>query len=109
MNLAPKSQTPKLAKSCMKLMLLMINLLGRALILRIDGIMKVNRALSKNSTMSNYVTRKYSMHLLFNLFHRWVIVPGTSLMPNGLMGVVYLLALGWLFLGIAIISDIFME
>jgi len=30
-------------------------------------------------------------------------------MPNGLMGVCYLIALGWLFLGIAIISDIFME
>jgi len=30
-------------------------------------------------------------------------------MGNGLMGVLYLLGLGWLFLGIAIISDIFME
>jgi len=38
-----------------------------------------------------------------------VLVPGTSLMSNGLMGVVYLLWLGYLFVGIAIISDIFME
>lgn len=30
-------------------------------------------------------------------------------MPDGLMGVVYLLWLGYLFIGIAIISDIFME
>jgi hypothetical protein len=30
-------------------------------------------------------------------------------MNDGLMGVVYLLWLGYLFLGIAIISDIFME
>lgn len=38
-----------------------------------------------------------------------ILVPGTSLMSNGLLGVVYLLWLGYLFLGIAIISDIFME
>lgn len=38
-----------------------------------------------------------------------ILVPGTSLMNDGLMGVVYLLWLGYLFLGIAIISDIFME
>jgi solute carrier family 8 (sodium/calcium exchanger) len=38
-----------------------------------------------------------------------VLVPGTSLMNDGFMGVVYLLWLGYLFLGIAIISDIFME
>lgn len=37
------------------------------------------------------------------------MVPGTSLLPNGVMGVCYLIGLGWLFLGIAIISDIFME
>tara|TARA_B100000780_G_C21035327_1_gene415200 strand:- start:588 stop:737 length:150 start_codon:yes stop_codon:yes gene_type:complete len=49
------------------------------------------------------------MHFYLILFFRWVIVPGTSLMGNGLMGVLYLLGLGWLFLGIAIISDIFME
>lgn len=38
-----------------------------------------------------------------------ILVPGTSLMSDGLMGIVYLLWLGWLFVGIAIISDIFME
>lgn len=38
-----------------------------------------------------------------------IIVPGTSLMNDGLMGFVYLLWLGYLFVGIAIISDIFME
>jgi hypothetical protein len=37
------------------------------------------------------------------------MVPGSSLLPNGFMGVCYLIGLGWLFLGIAIISDIFME
>jgi hypothetical protein len=31
------------------------------------------------------------------------------LLPGGLLGVVYLLWLGYLFLGIAIVSDIFME
>lgn len=38
-----------------------------------------------------------------------MIIPGTSLLPNGLLGVAYFLALMYLFLGIAIISDIFME
>ena len=36
-------------------------------------------------------------------------IPGTALLPNGLMGVVYLLFLGYLFLGISISADIFME
>ena len=35
--------------------------------------------------------------------------PGISLLPNGLMGVVYLIFLGYLFLGISISADIFME
>ena len=35
--------------------------------------------------------------------------PGVSLLPSGLMGVAYLIFLGYLFLGIAIIADIFME
>jgi hypothetical protein len=35
--------------------------------------------------------------------------PGTSLMGKGLMGFAYLVWLVWLFVGIAIISDIFME
>lgn len=36
-------------------------------------------------------------------------VPGISLLPVGLMGVAYLLFLGYLFLGISISADIFME
>lgn len=38
-----------------------------------------------------------------------ILVPGTSLLGQGLVGVVYLLWLGYLFVGIGIISDIFME
>jgi hypothetical protein len=38
-----------------------------------------------------------------------MMVVGTSLLPNGVLGMGYLLMLGYLFLGIAIISDIFME
>ena len=37
------------------------------------------------------------------------MIPGTSLLNNYFMGFAYLCGLGWLFLGIAIISDIFME
>ena len=35
--------------------------------------------------------------------------PGISLLPNGLMGPLYVIFLGFLFLGIAISADIFME
>jgi hypothetical protein len=38
-----------------------------------------------------------------------ILVPGTSLLPNSLVGVVFLVWLFYLFVGIGIISDIFME
>ena len=39
---------------------------------------------------------------------RWSLVPGMALMPSGLLAVFYLLTLGYLFFGIAIVADIFM-
>ena len=38
-----------------------------------------------------------------------IVVPGTSLMGDVFMGIVYVLVLFWFFLGIAIVADIFME
>jgi mannose/fructose/N-acetylgalactosamine-specific phosphotransferase system component IIC len=38
-----------------------------------------------------------------------VLIPGTSLMPTGFLGFIYVVFLGFLFLGISIIADIFME
>jgi hypothetical protein len=38
-----------------------------------------------------------------------VLIPGTTLMPSGLLGFIYFLFLCFLFLGISIIADIFME
>ena len=38
-----------------------------------------------------------------------VLLPGTALLPNGLVAVFYFFALIYLFLGISIVSDIFME
>tara|TARA_B110000285_G_scaffold234739_1_gene312786 strand:- start:1999 stop:2829 length:831 start_codon:yes stop_codon:yes gene_type:complete len=38
-----------------------------------------------------------------------VLIPGTTLLPKGLLAVMYALFLGWLFLGISIVADIFME
>jgi len=43
-----------------------------------------------------------------NLCNSWVIVPGTAILPTGLLAVAYGLTLAWLFMGIAIVSDIFM-
>lgn len=36
-------------------------------------------------------------------------MPGTSLLPAWFMGISYLIFMGWLFMGIAISADIFME
>jgi solute carrier family 8 (sodium/calcium exchanger) len=38
-----------------------------------------------------------------------VLIPGTSLLPKGLLGIVYFIFLCFLFLGISIVADIFME
>jgi hypothetical protein len=38
----------------------------------------------------------------------WVLVPGTAILPTGLLAVAYCATLGWLFLGIGIVSDVFM-
>jgi hypothetical protein len=39
----------------------------------------------------------------------WVLMPGVAILPNGLLAVFYCLCLIYLFLGISIVSDIFME
>jgi hypothetical protein len=44
-----------------------------------------------------------------DLCNSFVLLPGVMLMNHGFLAVVYLIALVYLFLGIAIISDIFME
>lgn len=41
--------------------------------------------------------------------HSFILIPGSSLVSEGVLCVVYLITLFYLFLGIAIISDIFME
>ena len=38
-----------------------------------------------------------------------LLIPGTTLLNKDVLGVVYLIFLGYLFLGISIIADIFME
>lgn len=38
-----------------------------------------------------------------------MIGPGFSLLPRGVLGVFYALVLAYIFLGVAIVSDIFME
>lgn len=39
----------------------------------------------------------------------WIYHPGMSLMNDGVLGFLYLLFLVWLFIGITILADIFME
>ena len=41
--------------------------------------------------------------------HSWVFFPGLSLLSDTALGICYLLFLFWLFMGIAILADIFME
>jgi hypothetical protein len=38
-----------------------------------------------------------------------VLIPGTTLLPKGLLGFAYFIFLGFLFLGVSIVADIFME
>lgn len=44
-----------------------------------------------------------------NFCSSWVITPGTSILPKWFLIIFYLMWLFYLFLGISIISDIFME
>jgi|TARA_B110000503_G_C7151467_1_gene415384 hypothetical protein len=62
----------------------------------------------KSIMMNSSVIGKYKQSIL-NSVYSFILIPGISLLPNSMMGVVYIIALGYLFLGIAIISDIFME
>ena len=69
----------------------------------------------------SYVIRKYysifisskisetSVLFLSNLYRSLINLPGTSLLPTGVLFVAYGLFLGWLFFGIAIVADIFMD
>jgi len=38
----------------------------------------------------------------------WVLIPGTAIQPKGLLGIAYCLTLIYLFMGISIVSDVFM-
>lgn len=42
-------------------------------------------------------------------FESWLLLPAQNLWPDGLLGVLYVIAMIYLFLGIAIIADIFMS
>ena len=53
---------------------------------------------------------QYRMKVYINvfLFYSPVLIPGIALLPAGLLAVFYALALVYLFLGIGIVSDVFM-
>ena len=58
---------------------------------------------------SNYFFYYLNIYIILCVFYRSILIPGTSLVNNGVLGFFYMVALGYLFFGIAIISDIFME
>ena len=78
---------------------------------------KVQMVMLKNGENHNYVFRKLSFlyfkfvdkYIMLCSIYRSILVPGTSLINNGTLGLVYMIGLGYMFFGIAIISDIFME
>ena len=47
--------------------------------------------------------------LFLFLIYRILLIPGSALLNKWLMGFVYFVWLMWMFVGVAIISDIFME
>ena len=55
-----------------------------------------------NGFMEEYTNKE-------NFCHSWVLIPGTSLINSGFLTFVYLVWLIYLFVGISIVSDIFME
>jgi hypothetical protein len=69
----------------------------------------------KGKEYKNYVHEKMAQGYVEEYFDDqrcnsfMISLPGISLLPAGLMGIVYLLFLGYLFLGISISADIFME
>jgi len=46
--------------------------------------------------------------LLIFILISWVLIPGTAILPNGLLAVVYGVVLCYLFMGISIVADLFM-
>jgi len=55
-----------------------------------------------NGFVEEYYTNEHCYSAAFNL-------PGTPLMGNTTVGIFYFIFLLWLFLGISVIADIFME
>jgi len=53
-------------------------------------------------------TRKSTVTGKQLLYCSFLVIPGVSLIPQGVQAFFYLMFLFWLFLGIAIIADIFM-
>jgi hypothetical protein len=81
-------------------------------------------ALLENGLKLSFATGKYFFHFylsflkfifallptdLMMFLYSWAIVPGSSLLAPATLAIAYLVALGYCFFGIAIISDIFME
>lgn len=69
----------------------------------------------RDDTFNSYVKQVSSQGYLEEYYNdqrcysSLIDVPGTSLMPAWIMGPSYLIFMGWLFMGISISADIFME
>lgn len=71
---------------------------------------KIHRDSLKNSGINNNAIGKLTIFILIiEYYFSVVLIPGTSLLSDGMMGFVYFITLCYLFLGIAIVADIFME
>jgi len=58
--------------------------------------------------MKKFVTGKSFLCTVTYFFYSWVLVPGTAILPNGILAVAYFFTLVYLFLGISIVADVFM-
>jgi len=61
-----------------------------------------NRVYQSGGYIDEYTTRE-------TFCVSWMFNPGLSLLSDSTLGVCYLLLLFWLFVGISILADIFME
>lgn len=78
------------------------------------GMLKKKRSLREEESTTTPKTQRFAigkyLFCLINFFcwYSWVIVPGTAILSRGALGIAYCLTLIYLFMGIAIVSDIFM-
>ena len=114
-----KENSKKIKENMQKYQLICANQQRKILTLA-SGMIKISTGINsllivmdilRNGLMIKCAPRKYIcfLYIISILYYSSILIPGGSLLPHGWLGFAYLIALGYLFFGVQIISDIFME